>query len=57
MGYFLEKALKEVTELFLKERIAIIHAMILGVLSEITANWVKEIKRNNTNLIEIIQHG
>lgn len=57
VGHLSDKGLKEVTDIFLNERIPIIHAVVPATISKEAANWLKEIKANNPDLIEIIQHG
>jgi len=51
------KELVELTDIFLSRQIPITHAVEPGNLTKETINWLKEIKRNYPDLIEIVQHG
>lgn len=53
----LDEALLQITNLFIKYRIPITHAVEPGNISYKVVKWLKEIKNVYPDLIEIIQHG
>jgi len=45
------------TEIFIRRGIPVTHAIEPGNVTEETANWLKDVKKNHPGLLEIAQHG
>lgn len=53
----LTEPLMKLTEIFLKRKVPITHAVEPGNVTIETINWLKRLKSKHPHLIEIIQHG
>ena len=53
----LTEPLKKLTEIFLKRKVPITHAVEPGNVTIETIDWLKQLKTHDPHLIEIIQHG
>ena len=53
----LDKPLIKITELFIKYKIPLTHAIEPANITKEVINWLKEIKGSNPNLIGLMQHG
>ena len=52
----LTEPLKKLTEIYLKRKVPITHAVEPGNVTIETIDWLKQLKTHDPHLIEIIQH-